>query len=91
MKGIKTIEQNNRVQMKFGNGEDKNMYQKHYNRNDGLSPNEKVQYNLMIFKTIQNYWNNIIKMLWEKNLNLEISYTPTFIQEWWAHYLKDKK
>lgn len=36
--------------MKLGNGEDKNMYQKHYNRNDGLSPNEKVQYNLMICK-----------------------------------------
>ena len=43
---------------------------------------KKIYYfNLMICKIkYKNYRNNILKMLWEKNLNLGISNSPTFIQ-----------
>ena len=42
-------------------------------------------FNLMICEIkYKNYCNNIFKMLCEKNLNLEIPTSSTFIQDKWA-------
>ena len=52
---------------------------------DYLKWRKYVYFNHMICEIkYKNYCNNIFQMLCEKNLNLEIPTSPTFIQDKWA-------